>query len=189
MNGNGNGNIKIEQFIRNLQLISFLTRHYIEGDFVKEVTDKPISFVHMNLLRILDQYPGRTVGDIAKFMNVSYPAATKTIDKLVRLGFLRRREDSRDRRIAHLHLTTSGKRMVEKYLHLKHDQIEQIMNDFGIEDAFILSEHMNRFARCIVNRIPIRAGVCMQCGAFSPVECASTSSEKTCGYLDATAKD
>ena len=189
MNGNGNGKIEIDDFVRNLQLISFLTRHYIEGRFVTEVTDKPISFVHMNLMRILDQYPGRTVGDIAKFMNVSYPAATKTIDKLVRLGFLKRREDSRDRRIAHLHLTPGGKRMVEKYLVLKREQIEQIVNDFGTDEAQLLSEHLNKFARCIVDRIPIRAGICMQCGAFSPVDCVPTVDDKTCGYLDSTAVD
>ena len=64
----GNGKIEIDDFIRNLQLLAFLTRHYMEDRFIEEASEKPISFVHMNLLRILDSNPGQTVGDIAKFI-------------------------------------------------------------------------------------------------------------------------
>jgi DNA-binding MarR family transcriptional regulator len=184
----GNGRLEIDEFTRNLQLIAFLTRHYIEGEFVAEATGKPISFVHMNLLRILGQNPGRTVGDVARFMNVSYPAATKTIDKLVRLRLVRRREDARDRRVAHLHLTSAGRRMVNKYINVMRGQIEGIVDRFGIAEACELSGHMRKFARCVVEMIPIKAGVCMQCGAFSPEDCSPTVSEKTCGYLDRKAE-
>jgi len=188
MNGNGNGELQVDEFTRNLQLIAFLTRHYIEGEFVAEATHKPISFVHMNLLRILGQNPGRTVGDVARFMNVSYPAATKTIDKLVRLRLVRRREDARDRRVAHLHLTSAGRRMVDKYIRVKREQIEGIIGRFGAAQASELNGHMQKFARCVVETIPIRAGVCLQCGAFSPEDCSPTVSEKTCGYLDRKAE-
>jgi DNA-binding MarR family transcriptional regulator len=185
---NGNGKFEVDEFIRNLQLLSFLTHHYVEGRFISEATDKPLSFVHMNLLRILDQHPGRTVGDIARYMNVSYPAATKTIDKLVRLGLLRRREDTHDRRIAHLHLTPSGRNLVDKYVDLKRVQMEQIIDKFGLEKANELNRQMHNFAQNIVDLIPIKAGICIHCGAFSPEDCVATESEKTCGYLDASRK-
>jgi len=185
---NGNGKLEIDEFVRNLQLLAFLTRHYIEGRFIGEATDKPISFVHMNLMRILEQNPGRTVGDIARYMNVSYPAATKTIDKLVKLGFLRRREDTHDRRIAHLHLTAAGRTLVNKYTVLKRDQLEEVISNFGAEEASVFNKHLNTFARKIVEHIPIKAGICMHCGAFSPTDCIATDSEKTCGYLDATSE-
>ncbi len=179
-----NGQLNVDEFIRNLQLLAFLTRHYVEGRFITDATEKPISFVHMNLLRILDQHPGRTVGDVAKYMNVSYPAATKTIDKLVKFGLLRRREDTQDRRIAHLHLTPAGKAMVEKYIVLKRDQIETVLDKFGLENAEQLNDHMHKFARNVVELIPIRAGVCMHCGAFDPEDCTPSVDEKSCGYLD-----
>jgi len=186
---NVNGETEVDDFIRNLQLIAFLTRHYLESRFVDDVTDKPISFVHMNLLRVLDSNPGQTVGDIAKFMNVSYPAATKTIDKLVRLGLLRRREDTHDRRIAHLHLTSSGKKMVDKYIDLKRVKMLEIIDKFGQDKMHGLRTSMNQFAREIVDTIPIKAGICMQCGAFSPDHCYPTEEEKKCGYLESTRGD
>ncbi len=180
----GNGSFETDSFIRNLQLLAFLTRHYIEERFVSEVSDKPISFVHMNLLRILEKHPGKTVGDIAKFMCVSYPAATKTIDKLVKLGFLRRREDSHDRRIAHLHLTQAGKRVVEKYSVMKRKAVEAVMNHFGMENAAKMNKQINLFARSVVDTLPIKSGVCMHCGAFDPEDCIATECDKKCGYLE-----
>lgn len=178
------GSLDIDEFVRNLHLFTFLARHSMEGKFVQESTDKQISFVQMNLMRILEQHPGQTVGDIAKFMNVSYPAATKTIDKLVRLGFLRRREDSHDRRIAHLHLTPAGRKTVEKYSELTREQLRLALERFGMERARLLNEHLFRFARAVVDVIPISGGVCMQCGAFDPNECYSPERGKSCGYLD-----
>ncbi|HDS29884.1 MAG TPA: MarR family transcriptional regulator, partial [Firmicutes bacterium] len=111
-------NFDVDEFIRNLHLFTHLTRHSIENRLVKNATDKQLSFCQMNLLRVLDESPGLTVGDVSRFMEVSYPAATKTIDKLVKFGFIRRKEDTKDRRVSHLFLTASGKRVIDKYNHI-----------------------------------------------------------------------
>ena len=179
-----NGSDHTDTLIRNLQLIAFLTRHYLEGCFQDETSNKPISFVHMNLLRILDTNPGKTVGDIAKFMDVSYPAATKTIDKLVRLGFLRRREDAGDRRIAHLHLTSSGKKIVERCVKQKRERVEIVIKAFGRENSERFNEQLNAFARQTVDAIPIQSKGCIHCGAFDPGTCFPKNVESSCGYLN-----
>jgi DNA-binding MarR family transcriptional regulator len=75
-----NGSIPAEEFIKSLHLFTHLARHNMENRFVEQVSGGEITFVQMNLMNVLGKYPGRTVGDVAKFMNVSYPAATKTID-------------------------------------------------------------------------------------------------------------
>jgi DNA-binding MarR family transcriptional regulator len=174
----------IDDFIQNLHLFTYLTRHNMEGRFVQFATEKQVSFVQMNLMRVLQQHPGQNVGDVARFMNVSYPAATKTIDKLVRLGFVKRREDSLDRRIAHLHLTPSGKKAVEKYLQHKSEMVRKVLGVYGEEKARQLSAHLFDFSRAVVDVIPIRGGVCMQCGAFDPAHCHAAEPEKSCGVLD-----
>jgi DNA-binding MarR family transcriptional regulator len=180
----GNGTAEIDTFIRKLQLLAFLTRQYIEDRFIEEATEKPLSFAHMNLLRILDISPGKTVGDIAGYMNVSYPAATKTIDKLVRLGLLKRREDPKDRRIAHLHLTSTGKRMVDKYSLLQREQILKVIGLFGGDDMDELNRYIGFFARAIVDTSPLRKDTCIHCGAFNPEDCIVKGNGKSCGYLD-----
>lgn len=180
-----NGKLEIDEFIGHLQLVAFLTRQYLERRFIEEATEKPLSHVHMNLLRILDTRPGETVGDIAKYMKVSYPAATKTIDKLVRLGLLKRREDPQDRRIAHLHLTTSGKKMVDKYDHLKKQEIIKILDNISPEDALNLNRQLHDLSEAIVGLAPISKSVCMQCGAYSPDACHANSDAKSCGFLTA----
>lgn len=180
-----NGRLEIDEFIGHLQLMAFLTRHYIERRFIEEVAQKPLSYVHMNLLKILDARPGETVGDIARYMKVSYPAATKTIDKLVRLGLLKRREDPMDRRIAHLHLTPAGRKLIEKYDRIKKKEIEKVIDSFGYDNALHFNRQMHELSEAIVRFAPISKSVCMQCGSYDPDDCLMNSGSKSCGYLDA----
>lgn len=181
----GNGSIDLNEFIRNLHLFTHLARHNLEGRFVNEISENSLSFVQMNLMRVLVDNPGQTVGDIAKFMNVSYPAATKTIDKLVRLGYLRRQEDARDRRIAHLYLTDNGNTLVDRYFNLRKDLVSKVINHYGDEESRVLNEQLLKFAQSVVEVLPINSGVCMQCGAFDPEYCLPVQDDKSCGMIDA----
>ena len=180
----GNGPADIDEFIRHLHIFTHITRHNLEKKFVKEVSEDSVSFVQMNLMRILLQNPGQTVGNIAKFMNVSYPAATKTIDKLVKLGFLKRKEDTHDRRIAHLFLTQSGERAVKKYADLRNEVINKVIDNYGYEKTKLLNDSLREFSGMVVKILPINAGVCMECGAFDPAKCTPKQGDKSCGLLD-----
>ena len=186
MNGNGtsNGRIDTADFIRNLHVFNFLTRHNLESLFLHQATKKSISFVQMNLLRVLAQHPGQTVGNIARFMNVSYPAATKTIDKLVRLGFLKRKEDPHDRRIAHLFLTPSGQRSVDKYDQHKSDQINLVLERLGPQRAAEFNRQIHEFAAILVDVTPPAERPCIQCGAFDPEDCYDPEQDEFCNYLE-----
>ena len=178
-----NGSLKTEEFIQNLQLFTHLAQHNIEERFVSQVADGAVSFIQMNLLRVLGLHPGQTVGDVARFMGVSYPAATKTIDKLVRLGYLKRKEDSRDRRIAHLHLTPAGQKIVDKYSGFKEARIKQVLDRFEEEIIREINERFLDLSRAIIDEMNVSPAACMHCGAFDPEYCRAAGFENDCGYL------
>ena len=177
-----NGSISTEEFIRSIHLFSHLAKQNMEGKFVDEIADGAISFVQMNLMNVLGTHPGRTVGDVAKYMNVSYPAATKTIDKLVRLGYLKRKEDTRDRRIAHLFLTPSGQKVVDKYSEYREEQLMRVKNRFDGEGARVLNNHLLDLARAFLDEMGVAEGACLQCGVFNPDHCKINGSGD-CGYM------
>jgi DNA-binding MarR family transcriptional regulator len=52
--------------------------------------------------------------DIAKVLQVSLPAATGIVNRLVTLGMLKRVYDSGDRRVIFIEVTASGKKCLEK---------------------------------------------------------------------------
>jgi DNA-binding MarR family transcriptional regulator len=183
-----NGSVKADEFVANLHLFTFLTRHNMEEKFVDQVSEKQISFIQMNLLRVLGRYPGQKVGDVAKFMDVSYPAATKTVDKLVRLNLLRRKEDTKDRRIAHLFLTANGQKVVDKYNCYKEEQIGKVIEKFHAEVINELNEKLLDLSRAIVDELKVSSDDCMQCGVFDPMFCHASGKDE-CGYLVSKGRD
>jgi DNA-binding MarR family transcriptional regulator len=153
----------------------------MEGRFLGEITDHNVSFVQMNLLRVLHEHPGKTVGDVTKYMYVSYPAATKTIDKLAKLGYVKRKEDPGDRRIAHLHLTSAGEALVDEYERKKEQKIKHVIDRFGLGNAKELNGKLLEFARALLEEFSTDPSTCMHCGAFDPEFCLDSRDD--CGYL------
>lgn len=178
-----NGSISTEDFINSIHLLTHLARHNMEERFVDKIANGEISFVQMNLMRVLGENPGRTVGEVAAYMNVSYPAATKTIDKLVRLGFVKRKEDNRDRRIAHLQLTHQGQKVVEKYTEFRDEQIKKVLKHFEGNGVSGMTDKFLDLARALIDELGVIEGACLQCGAFSPEYCKINGSGD-CGYLE-----
>lgn len=180
-----NGSTKVDEFIRNLQIFTYLTRHTLENQLADEASERTISFSQLNLMRVLGKYPGKTVGDVSRYMGVSYPAATKTIDKLVKLGYLRRKEDFRDRRIAHLHLTPLGQRVVEKYSQSRDEQVQRILEKLGDDKRNTLNRQILEFARILVEDARVtNSSACIQCGAFDPEYCRRNGEVNgDCAYL------
>jgi DNA-binding MarR family transcriptional regulator len=177
-----NGNVSADELIANLHLFTYLTHYNMEEKFIDHVTENQISFLQMNLMRILGLHSGLTVGEVARFMNVSYPAATKTIDKLVRLGYLKRKEDGKDRRIAHLLLTSHGQKLVDKYTTYKDEQMAKVLQHFRDDILNEINDRLLDLSRVIVDELKVSSANCMHCGAFDPSFC-HTAGKDECGYL------
>lgn len=63
---------------------------------------------------LLDLYKLMKMKDIAKWMNVSLPAATGLINRLHNIHMVKRGYDKKDRRVIYISLTPRGKHTVKK---------------------------------------------------------------------------
>jgi DNA-binding MarR family transcriptional regulator len=61
------------------------------------------------LLSFALQHPGSTPSSLAAMMNLSLPSVSQMIERLVKLGLLRRREDPEDRRCKVIEATAKAK--------------------------------------------------------------------------------
>lgn len=66
------------------------------------------TFLDIAILSYVRQKENPAMKDIATTLRVSPPAATSVIDKLIERGFLKRSEDSQDRRVVRLSVTQKG---------------------------------------------------------------------------------
>jgi DNA-binding MarR family transcriptional regulator len=64
--------------------------------------------------------------DIAKELNISLPAATGLVDRLYRMGMVKRTYDERDRRLIIITLTSKGKQTLEQIRSQRQKAIQQV---------------------------------------------------------------
>lgn len=79
-------------------------------------------------LDLLDLYKLMKMKDIAKYMNISLPAATGLINKLYSLGIVKRVYDKKDRRVIYISLTPKGKNIVKQAGEQKKKLIENLFS-------------------------------------------------------------
>jgi DNA-binding MarR family transcriptional regulator len=75
-------------------------------------------------LAAVDSLP---MGDLARGLGVSYPAASQIGDQLVELGLARRERPDYDRRVVLLRVTDEARAMVQRVLARRRRQVEEVM--------------------------------------------------------------
>lgn len=67
-----------------------------------------LTTAQLRVLFLMRESPGVTAGELASRLSVTPPTISGIVDRLVRLGLVRREEDESDRRLVRNHLTDAG---------------------------------------------------------------------------------
>ncbi len=76
---------------------------------VKNGSDWNLSVTQVRTLRFIHRRPNVSLSEVAGHLDMTLPAASKLIDRLMQLALLTRTVDLQDRRRAVLHLTDAGR--------------------------------------------------------------------------------
>src|SRR5208282_339024 len=87
----------------------------MEQQLLTKAAEKQLSISQLKILKLLDLTEAHNVGDVAAFLGVSDAAASKSVDRLVRLKYLRRTEGRTDRRSSDLSLAPAGRHVLKQY--------------------------------------------------------------------------
>ena len=104
----GDGHAEHSQLLRYSHIFASAVRDLLELKVLREVTDDPLTLPQFHLLKLISLNGTHQVGEVAQFLGVSPPAATKNIDKLEGLGLVARRSSTRDRRATLLASSREG---------------------------------------------------------------------------------
>jgi DNA-binding MarR family transcriptional regulator len=95
-------------------LIVFLHKN-CNHDLFEAVGALELTLTQIKLLHHLeDQARELTLKEAADLVLISLPAASRTVDDLVRRGFVERHEDADDRRMKRVHLTDAGRAVIRR---------------------------------------------------------------------------
>ena len=115
-------------------------------------------------LRFLKQHEDCLVGDLANGLAVSYPAASKLMDRLINRGLTQRRDDKTDRRNIRLRVTIEGGRVLETIEEKRQREIAQIFLRLEEEEQRFLTQGLKRFLEAALSDEAIIDKVCLHCG-------------------------
>jgi DNA-binding MarR family transcriptional regulator len=175
--------VDLFRLLRNTHIFASVVHQTLERDLVVEVSPRPLSASQFHLVRLLSLYGCRSVRQAADFLGVSPPAASKSIDKLVKLGLVTREPSAGDRRATRLSVSDSGRRLVRRYEALKNERLTGVLEHFQPEEIEKLTDLMERFCVSVLSRSQDSKRSCLFCGAYIADECPIRQFRGGCPYL------
>jgi DNA-binding MarR family transcriptional regulator len=100
------------------------------SDLFAAVGELELTLTQIKLLHILDGEPeGLSLKTAAEGVHVSLPAASRTVDDLVRRGFAGRVEDAEDRRMKRVTITEAGRAVIRRLNAARLTGLQQFVDD------------------------------------------------------------
>ncbi len=105
---------------------------YVEEPLHRVLGDaEEITAAQLRSLRQLMSVESLTVGSLAEGLRISYPAATKAVDRLVERGLASRKRDAGDARSIRVQLTERGRGLVGKLAEERREKLRGVLQSLG----------------------------------------------------------
>ena len=101
---------------------------------LQKIGASEINLTQFQYISVINHSDDLTFTGLAQALNLSKPAVTSIINKLIEQGYAYKRQSDSDRRVYHIHLTDEGKQVADAYEESRRDYVE------GIHQALTESE-------------------------------------------------
>jgi DNA-binding MarR family transcriptional regulator len=180
--GPANGKGRYFDLLRYSHIFASAVRDLLELKVLREVTDDPLTLPQFHLLKLISLNGSHQVGEVAQFLGVSPPAATKNIDKLEGLGLVARSPSTDDRRATLLASSRKGRNLVKRYEALKEERLEPVLDGFNKKELGQLTRLLERFSLLLIRQEDSGEGLCLRCSAYYDVACPVNHLRDGCPY-------
>lgn len=99
--------------------------------------------IQYNILEMLYFTPGKQLMDIGECLGLSMPNASREIKKLTEKGYMKKEQDTTDRRNHHLYLTQNGQQIVKGSLDAVVEKMNKVYHDLSDKEQDELMNNMH----------------------------------------------
>ena len=170
------------QLLRYSHIFASTVTEILETRLIKEASPHPITNSQFNMLKVMALNGQHQVGELAEFLGVSPPSATRNIDKLERLGLVIREGHKGDRRVTLLSASPKGRELVRRYEAIKQDRVAPVAEIFEPEELREFSRMLRRFSVTLLSQEETKRGVCVRCNAYIETNCPVGHVRGGCPY-------
>ena len=93
---------------------------------------------HAGILFVLNQEGELSQRELAKKMNLTPPTITSAIQKMEKLGYIRRKPDDKDQRVLRLCVTDKGKACLDQICKVGKEMEEMAFQGMSMEETLLL---------------------------------------------------
>lgn len=154
------------RLLRFSHIFASVVREILVVKLLREVSPCPLTPLQFHLLKLMAFNGQHQVGEVADFLGVSPPAATKNIDKLERAELVVRTPSKGDRRATLLSVSPKGRRLVRRYEELKAKRLSQALEGFLPKDIEQLTGLLERFSVSLLRIGQFGREFCLRCAAY-----------------------
>ncbi|MEK7668787.1 MAG: MarR family transcriptional regulator [Gemmatimonadota bacterium] len=159
-----------------------MVREVLDDGLLRETTPLPLTVSQFHLLRLITLSGLHHVGQVADFLGVSAPAATKNIDKLERLGLVARKPSLGDRRATLLEASPEGHQLVRRHAALTKARLLPILDSYPPGTAAELTTLLEQYSVSLLRLVRSTNGFCLRCAAYIEDGCPVGGVRGGCPY-------
>jgi DNA-binding MarR family transcriptional regulator len=161
----------IKEFIGSARIFVKAVDDVLEEKLLTQVAGKQLTPSLLNVLELVAFTEVGTLSELAVFLGISTPAASKAVDKLVRRNLLSRTGGESDRRSIRLTLTEEGRRMLAAYDFARNNRLTDLFSQFPPEELKGVATLLDRISTSVASQTAKAEDLCLQCGIHFREKC------------------
>jgi DNA-binding MarR family transcriptional regulator len=177
--GSESGSLRL---LRDSHIFASAIREILDVKLLRDVSPHPLTPSQFQVLRLMSLNGPHQAGEVADFLGVSPPAATKNIDKLERLGLVARAPSAGDRRATLLSVSAKGRRLVRKYEERKAAYLAPVLKSFRPTEIERFTDLLERFSISLLSQQLAADKFCLRCAGYIEADCPVRRMRGGCRY-------
>ncbi len=173
---------QFRDFLHQAHIFASTVHEILEEKCLRESTDLEISVSQLTLLQLIAHNGDHQLGEIASFFGVSPAAASKTVDKLVRMGLVERSVNAVDRRALSLSVTSGGRKLIRAYEGKKKKKVARVFSQIPEDEVMGLARGLERVCYSILKEEGDFGDICLKCSALYQPQCMIRDLHDGCVY-------
>ena len=126
------------RWLRNLHVLKVMVREVLEGECPLPEHNNHLTFSQVNLIKLIqrgcDEEEGWSLRKLARYMQVSLPAVSKAIGRLIPQNYLALKGDTKDGRKRRVTVTARGLEALESFRHCREERLRTLLS-MGATDS------------------------------------------------------
>jgi DNA-binding MarR family transcriptional regulator len=178
----------LDPLLKSLLLLGRAIEQVMDTRAVMAAHGSPLSASKVRMLKLIAHSGKQSVGQVARFLGVSDPAASQLAESLVRQKLITRNTDPRDRRTAFLKLTPYGKKLTQTIEQEQRHRLRLAVKSAGLSRSREWGPFLSEMTKCLIEAEQPYDQSCLQCGSHEDQTCVLEGGSAECLYRIHTAR-